>query len=147
MIAYFHTLGFVFCCITLYSIMFPYSEWSAASGDKKTELQTCTSQCTKLVSWPHPLSYMKCSHYLYSIHVYTCISILNVCVSLSYLSTCTCPCMCTLILSCIYMYLVYQLPCGHRCPRQCHPGSCPSPEKCRRKVTLRCSCRRIKKVK
>ena len=40
---------------------------------------------------------------------------------------------------------VPQLSCGHRCPQQCHDGVCPSADKCQRKVTIRCRCRRIKK--
>lgn len=35
-----------------------------------------------------------------------------------------------------------QLECGHRCPLNCHPGSCAS--QCLKKVTLRCPCKRRK---
>lgn len=37
------------------------------------------------------------------------------------------------------------LSCGHRCPLQCHAGNCSPPEDCKKKVNLRCPCRRIKK--
>ena len=46
---------------------------------------------------------------------------------------------------CLLLFCL-QLPCGHRCPLGCHHGNCPPPETCQRKVTLRCSCRRLKKV-
>ncbi|KAJ4431885.1 hypothetical protein ANN_20491 [Periplaneta americana] len=36
-------------------------------------------------------------------------------------------------------------PCGHRCRATCHPGDCPDPDKCRKKVKLTCPCRRLKK--
>jgi NF-X1-type zinc finger protein NFXL1 len=36
-----------------------------------------------------------------------------------------------------------QLPCGHRCPLTCHSGVCDAV--CRRNVTIRCSCKRLKK--
>eukprot|EP01018_Ginkgo_biloba_P000730 Gb_02007 [translate_table: standard] len=35
--------------------------------------------------------------------------------------------------------------CTHLCPEICHPGSCPSAKTCRKKVTVRCSCQRLKK--
>lgn len=36
--------------------------------------------------------------------------------------------------------------CKHTCRSKCHPGECPSPELCDRKVTVRCSCGRQKMV-
>uniref|UniRef100_A0A803M3T6 NF-X1-type domain-containing protein n=1 Tax=Chenopodium quinoa TaxID=63459 RepID=A0A803M3T6_CHEQI len=35
--------------------------------------------------------------------------------------------------------------CTHLCPETCHPGPCPSPEKCCKKVTVRCGCHNLKK--
>ncbi|OWM87423.1 hypothetical protein CDL15_Pgr022534 [Punica granatum] len=35
--------------------------------------------------------------------------------------------------------------CTHLCPETCHPGQCPEPEKCSKKVTVRCSCHTLKK--
>ncbi|XP_020522415.1 NF-X1-type zinc finger protein NFXL2 isoform X2 [Amborella trichopoda] len=35
--------------------------------------------------------------------------------------------------------------CTHLCPETCHPGKCPSPEKCSKKVTVRCVCLHLKK--
>lgn len=35
--------------------------------------------------------------------------------------------------------------CTHLCPQICHPGPCPDPAKCRKKVSVRCSCQRLKK--
>ncbi|KAG9453430.1 hypothetical protein H6P81_006334 [Aristolochia fimbriata] len=35
--------------------------------------------------------------------------------------------------------------CYHLCPAICHPGQCPSPEKCCKKVTVRCTCQNLKK--
>ncbi|XP_015877400.3 NF-X1-type zinc finger protein NFXL2 isoform X2 [Ziziphus jujuba] len=35
--------------------------------------------------------------------------------------------------------------CSHLCPETCHPGECPSPEKCSKKVTVRCKCQTLKK--
>ncbi|XP_077239189.1 NF-X1-type zinc finger protein NFXL2 isoform X2 [Tasmannia lanceolata] len=35
--------------------------------------------------------------------------------------------------------------CAHLCPETCHPGGCPSPEKCCKKVTVRCACQNLKK--
>ncbi|XP_057523198.1 NF-X1-type zinc finger protein NFXL2 isoform X2 [Amaranthus tricolor] len=35
--------------------------------------------------------------------------------------------------------------CTHLCPETCHPGHCPSPEKCSKKVTVRCKCHSLKK--
>ncbi|KAM7272032.1 hypothetical protein ACFE04_031246 [Oxalis oulophora] len=35
--------------------------------------------------------------------------------------------------------------CTHLCPETCHIGSCPSPEKCCKKVTVRCKCQTLKK--
>lgn len=38
-----------------------------------------------------------------------------------------------------------QFPCGHRCKSNCHSGSCPNPEQCKKKVKVFCACKRIKK--
>ncbi|KAL6533124.1 NF-X1-type zinc finger protein nfxl2 [Orobanche minor] len=35
--------------------------------------------------------------------------------------------------------------CTHLCPEMCHPGSCPFPDKCSKKVTVRCGCQTLKK--
>lgn len=35
--------------------------------------------------------------------------------------------------------------CTHLCPKTCHPGQCPSPDKCAKKVTVRCQCQTLKK--
>ncbi|XAR71928.1 hypothetical protein NMG60_11018385 [Bertholletia excelsa] len=35
--------------------------------------------------------------------------------------------------------------CTHLCPETCHPGQCPTPEKCSKKVTVRCGCQTLKK--
>ncbi|KAF3561509.1 hypothetical protein DY000_02019717 [Brassica cretica] len=35
--------------------------------------------------------------------------------------------------------------CTHLCPEICHPGQCPSPEKCGKKVLVRCKCLTLKK--
>lgn len=35
--------------------------------------------------------------------------------------------------------------CSHLCPEICHPGQCPAPEKCSKKVTVRCGCQTLKK--
>ncbi|OIW07741.1 hypothetical protein TanjilG_11899 [Lupinus angustifolius] len=35
--------------------------------------------------------------------------------------------------------------CTHLCPETCHPGQCPNPEKCCKKVTVRCKCQTLKK--
>ncbi|KAF5752574.1 putative nuclear transcription factor X-box binding [Tripterygium wilfordii] len=35
--------------------------------------------------------------------------------------------------------------CTHLCPETCHPGECSSPDKCRKKVTIRCKCQTLKK--
>ncbi|XP_047316075.1 NF-X1-type zinc finger protein NFXL2 [Impatiens glandulifera] len=35
--------------------------------------------------------------------------------------------------------------CTHLCPETCHPGKCPLPEKCSKKVTVRCGCQTLKK--
>jgi len=37
------------------------------------------------------------------------------------------------------------LPCKHQCTAFCHPGTCPSPEKCTEKVKVRCPCRNRKR--
>ncbi|XP_032290175.2 NF-X1-type zinc finger protein NFXL1-like [Drosophila virilis] len=34
--------------------------------------------------------------------------------------------------------------CGHRCITVCHPGPCPNPELCRKKVRIYCACKRLK---
>ncbi|XP_005090830.2 NF-X1-type zinc finger protein NFXL1 isoform X2 [Aplysia californica] len=38
-----------------------------------------------------------------------------------------------------------EMACGHPCGQVCHSGVCPNVDKCEKKVTLRCKCRRIKK--
>ena len=48
------------------------------------------------------------------------------------------------LLICTYVCWKLQLPCGHSCSLTCHPGACA--DVCRRRVTLRCSCKRLKKV-
>ncbi|EEF29002.1 nuclear transcription factor, X-box binding, putative [Ricinus communis] len=35
--------------------------------------------------------------------------------------------------------------CTHLCSETCHPGQCPSSDKCSKKVTVRCSCQTLKK--
>ncbi|CAI6002487.1 unnamed protein product, partial [Closterium sp. NIES-64] len=35
--------------------------------------------------------------------------------------------------------------CSHMCVEMCHPGPCPKPTQCRKKVTVRCACLRLKK--
>eukprot|EP00850_Spirogloea_muscicola_P017693 SM000154S01428 [mRNA] locus=s154:231175:234765:- [translate_table: standard] len=35
--------------------------------------------------------------------------------------------------------------CSHMCTETCHPGDCPSPRACRKKVVVRCACQRLKK--
>lgn len=35
--------------------------------------------------------------------------------------------------------------CGHRCTMVCHTGLCATGESCKKKITLRCPCKRIKK--
>ncbi|KAL9275955.1 NF-X1-type zinc finger protein NFXL2-like protein [Drosera capensis] len=35
--------------------------------------------------------------------------------------------------------------CPHLCSETCHPGDCPSPEKCSKKVAVRCVCHNLKK--
>lgn len=35
--------------------------------------------------------------------------------------------------------------CPHLCPVTCHLGECPSPEKCLKKVIVRCACQNLKK--
>nr|DAD26217.1 TPA_asm: hypothetical protein HUJ06_027685 [Nelumbo nucifera] len=35
--------------------------------------------------------------------------------------------------------------CTHLCPETCHLGQCPLPEKCCKKVTVRCKCQTLKK--
>ncbi|OIT38905.1 PREDICTED: NF-X1-type zinc finger protein NFXL2 [Nicotiana attenuata] len=35
--------------------------------------------------------------------------------------------------------------CTHLCPEICHPGECPSPDQCSKKVTARCGCQTLKK--
>lgn len=38
-----------------------------------------------------------------------------------------------------------QLPCKHRCQKNCHSGDCMSKLECTKKVVTRCQCKRIKK--
>ncbi|CAH9069527.1 unnamed protein product [Cuscuta europaea] len=35
--------------------------------------------------------------------------------------------------------------CTHLCPEICHPGDCPIPEQCSKKVVIRCKCQTLKK--
>ncbi|CAM8943298.1 unnamed protein product [Rhodiola kirilowii] len=35
--------------------------------------------------------------------------------------------------------------CTHLCPVTCHPGQCPQPDKCSKKITVRCKCLSVKK--
>ncbi|KAF6153638.1 hypothetical protein GIB67_027505 [Kingdonia uniflora] len=35
--------------------------------------------------------------------------------------------------------------CSHLCPEMCHPGKCPYPGKCSKKVNVRCGCQNLKK--
>lgn len=35
--------------------------------------------------------------------------------------------------------------CTHLCPETCHPGQCPSPDNCCKKLTVRCECQTVKK--
>ncbi|XP_022134192.1 NF-X1-type zinc finger protein NFXL2 [Momordica charantia] len=35
--------------------------------------------------------------------------------------------------------------CTHLCPETCHPGECPAPDNCSKKVTVRCGCQTLKK--
>ncbi|XP_010543727.1 PREDICTED: NF-X1-type zinc finger protein NFXL2 isoform X2 [Tarenaya hassleriana] len=35
--------------------------------------------------------------------------------------------------------------CTHLCPEICHPGQCPLPDKCGKKVIVRCKCQTVKK--
>lgn len=35
--------------------------------------------------------------------------------------------------------------CTHLCPEICHPGECPSPDSCCKKVTVRCGCQTLKR--
>ncbi|XP_055376175.1 NF-X1-type zinc finger protein NFXL1 [Condylostylus longicornis] len=35
-------------------------------------------------------------------------------------------------------------PCGHRCIANCHSGTCPNPEQCRKKVKIYCECKNLK---
>lgn len=35
--------------------------------------------------------------------------------------------------------------CVHLCPVTCHPGECPSPDECSKKVSVRCACQTLKK--
>ncbi|XP_064481964.1 NF-X1-type zinc finger protein NFXL1-like [Ornithodoros turicata] len=37
-----------------------------------------------------------------------------------------------------------ELECSHRCPVTCHDGPCPPRSVCKKKVSLKCPCRRIK---
>ncbi|KAG7999105.1 hypothetical protein I3843_01G290000 [Carya illinoinensis] len=35
--------------------------------------------------------------------------------------------------------------CTHLCPEPCHPGECPSPQKCSKKIFVRCKCQTLKR--
>uniref|UniRef100_A0A1S4GP15 Uncharacterized protein n=2 Tax=Anopheles gambiae TaxID=7165 RepID=A0A1S4GP15_ANOGA len=35
---------------------------------------------------------------------------------------------------------IKNFPCGHRCTSICHPGRCPNPEQCSKKVKVACKC-------
>ncbi|EOY17775.1 Sequence-specific DNA binding transcription factor isoform 1 [Theobroma cacao] len=35
--------------------------------------------------------------------------------------------------------------CTHLCPETCHVGQCPAPDKCSKRVTVRCKCQTLKK--
>lgn len=65
------------------------------------------------------------------------------CVSQPYTSSHQLPMLLILPLLC-YIRMTLQLSCGHSCPLTCHPGACA--DVCRRRVTLRCPCKRLKKV-
>ena len=41
---------------------------------------------------------------------------------------------------------VKELQCGHGCAFVCHDGPCSPTEQCRKKITCRCPCKRIKRV-
>ena len=83
-----------------------HSEWCSADFDKKNQLQTCNSQCTRQV-------YIRSSCIWLTTHI---------------------------------LSPSLQLSCGHRCPLTCHHGNCPSESTCMKRVSVRCSCKRIKKV-
>ena len=38
--------------------------------------------------------------------------------------------------------MILQLTCGHQCTLICHPGACPTPERCVEKIRVRCPCKR-----
>ncbi|BFZ15022.1 hypothetical protein BsWGS_18061 [Bradybaena similaris] len=38
-----------------------------------------------------------------------------------------------------------EMPCGHPCGAVCHSGPCPNTNRCQKKVTLKCKCKKIKK--
>lgn len=37
------------------------------------------------------------------------------------------------------------MSCGHRCTKDCHSGPCSAPQNCKKKVVIRCPCKRQKK--
>lgn len=37
------------------------------------------------------------------------------------------------------------MPCGHRCNMVCHKRECGTGENCKKKIVLRCPCKRLKK--
>lgn len=37
------------------------------------------------------------------------------------------------------------ISCSHRCSKECHSGPCSLPEDCHKRVTVRCSCKRLRK--
>lgn len=41
--------------------------------------------------------------------------------------------------------ITLQYQCGHRCTENCHPGPCPHPELCKKKVKVMCLCK-LRKV-
>ena len=38
------------------------------------------------------------------------------------------------------------ISCGHACALDCHAGLCTDPSQCKKKIVLRCPCKRLKKV-
>jgi len=44
----------------------------------------------------------------------------------------------------LFNFVFFQLPCGHKCRVNCHPGDCPDAGVCRKKVKVTCPCGRIK---
>lgn len=45
--------------------------------------------------------------------------------------------MCTVVIQ----FVTLQYKCGHRCIEDCHPGPCPNPELCKKKVKVMCRCK------